>query len=330
MSDEQYTIQELEAHHIQHAVAMAEKAGMKPNAVEEIDFFRLHETSTFVGLFLKGIEEKPIAVVGILHDEDKDYLNLLIVDDNHRKKGLGEKLVKWAVDKSRGGKEEGEKVLQLVASKMGSPLYKRLGFVDLGYTNMYELKGQTRRGSEKPERDFSKQVLSVNMSDIAENAKDGLLWSQARDMLLAATSSTARVLRLEALLQKSTLHLLYEEEASSEKPMLLAWGAVRRFSKKGLVVGPVIGTSIDNVVHLMQEIPAKQAGIASEQMQDSLVIHTDGRSEQEPQLAKSLEQAGWGKVVTLEMLELPVVSGHSPSESVGKAQQYALTDFSHQ
>jgi GNAT superfamily N-acetyltransferase len=329
-NDEEYTIRELEAHHIQHAVALAERAGMSPNTKEEIDFLRTNETSTFVGLFFKGKEQQdePIAVVGILHDEEKDYLNLLIVDERHRKKGLGEKLVSWAIDKSRQGSKEEGKALQLVASKMGSPLYKRLGFIDLGYSNRYELK--TNSGLKVQRRDASGLILSVKMSTLAESGKGGLLWYQARGMLQEATSSRLRMLRLVSLLKGSTIHFTYKEDAGTGKPTLLAWGAVRRFSSNGLVIGPLLGTSVDDVIDLVQEIPAQQADIGSEQEGDSFVIHTDGRNEQEAQLARAIEERGWVKVVTLEMLELPSESGHSPAKNVSSAQQFALTDFSHQ
>jgi GNAT superfamily N-acetyltransferase len=324
MDDSQYIIKELEAHHIQHAVSMAEDAGMKPNAFNELDFFRTNSTSEFVGLFSSNGTDIPIGVAGLLHDEERDYFVLLIVNKEHRKKGIGKKLVQWAIDTSR--KEERTKVLQLVASKMGSPLYKSLGFVDSGYTNMYEISvvnNKVKSGLDSSRREIS----SFKLADIAMIQNGQEVWHQAKDMLMKATSSEARTERLVSLLEKSTIHLLYVETGSS-KPSLKAWTAIRRYSSKSNVIGPLISQSVDEAIQLVQSITNKGSFSSNE---DSLVIHTDGQSGQEPKLAKALETGGWNKVITLEVLELPLSEEHvCPVNKDNGARQFALTDFSHQ
>lgn len=336
MNDDQYIIKDLEAHHIQYAVSMAEDAGMKPNLFQELDFFRKNDTSEFVGLFFsttttQSKDEVPLGVAGLLHDEERDYLVLLIVNKEHRRKGIGQKLVQWAIN--RGRKQGSTKVLQLVASKMGSPLYKSLGFIESGYTNLYQIRigsGSSSKMVANSDDMSKREIMSFKMKDLTNTTgKEQHLWQQATVMLSEATSSDNRTTRLISLLQRSSIHLLYDITDSAE-PKLIAWTAIRRFSQKSNVIGPLIGYSIEHVIYLVRSITSKMES-GSELESDSLVIHTDGQSGQEPQLAKALEEGGWEKVIKLEKLELQLKRGQEfiPTKE-SSAKQFALTDFSHQ
>lgn len=357
-NDDVVIIKDLQAQHIRHASTITLKAQMDPGSEEEIDFFRTDSTCELVGAFQAKDEgnknnddadienQQPMGFIGLLYDEDKAFVVLLVVDERFRKRGLGEKLVKWAIEQvsRRRGRHlhhtgTDPKLLQLVASKLGSPLYKKLGFKEAGHSTLYTINLKVGEHATKKHKQIdclvdeeSKEQIIVESSKVADIAQDsgvkGFLWNQAMEMTVQATNSTIRKHRLQSLLvRKATAHLLYND-MDKRHPKLQAWGSLRRFSRTGLIIGPLYALSIDDAIQLINTIVARQQ--VTEDV-DTLVICTDPSTRDN--LCPLLASQGWQEKATLEVLQRnldPSVQANQTILPLGGAKQYALTDFSHQ
>ncbi len=57
-------------------------------------------------------------------------LNSLAVSAKYQRRGIGQMLVKWGMERAR---EEGKGII-LIANPAGAPLYQKLGFEEIGET----------------------------------------------------------------------------------------------------------------------------------------------------------------------------------------------------
>ncbi|UZJ52466.1 hypothetical protein CBS101457_001786 [Exobasidium rhododendri] len=341
---ENHNLQPLLACHVNYVSGMAKAASMQPNSTAAIEFVRAEPSCEMVGLFEKqgDIEQQqPMAVASVLFDGHKNYFSLLIVNEKYRKQGLGARMTTWAIERSEKTESKPYK-LWLVASKLGSPVYKRLGFKDIGYTSIYQLHYNhtgAERDSPKEKRDSTTKVASYFVEELETKRSEQFLWHQVLDMLSKATLSLSRTTRIASLLGKCTVHLLYDD-SSEGKPTLLAYCAVRPFADRIRVIGPILGSSAEDVAALMKVVPSNELQLESDakrflaldEQGGTFFIHTDSQSGQEEQMAKDLEAMGWEKFRTNEILERDLgragEAADRKADSDRSVRQYAMADWS--
>jgi GNAT superfamily N-acetyltransferase len=86
------------------------------------------------GAFLEG---EPVACVGMIAAGDDCCVSGVATPPEHRGRGIASWLLWRALREAR---ERGHATASLRASSAGAPLYERLGFRDLGYVEMWELR----------------------------------------------------------------------------------------------------------------------------------------------------------------------------------------------
>jgi GNAT superfamily N-acetyltransferase len=90
-----------------------------------------------VPLYVARVEERPVSCLG-MHDLDGDTCVLYVATvPEARGRGLARKLLAYALHDAR---ERGVTTSSLQATKMGYPVYARLGYRDLGGLQMWELR----------------------------------------------------------------------------------------------------------------------------------------------------------------------------------------------
>jgi GNAT superfamily N-acetyltransferase len=86
------------------------------------------------GAFEDGVA---IGCVGTIAVEDDCLVTGVATPPKHRGRGIASWLMLSALESAR---EEGMRTASLQATKAGAPLYERMGFADLGYIEMWELR----------------------------------------------------------------------------------------------------------------------------------------------------------------------------------------------
>ena len=326
----------LGAHHMPHVVAMARQAQMRPNLPYEIDFLRLDPSIDAVGYFGSDsdpAQEAPLGVANLLFDGRKTFLGLLIVDEQQRRRGIGARLVRWAIEASMQA-ETRPATIGLVASQQGAPLYKGLGFHTIGHSSLYELPAGDH-GSSGERQEKARQVLFARIEQLGTMHNGKQLWAQAVGMLSDSTCSIPRTTRLSALVQPHYAHLLYDASDDAD-PRLLAWCAVRPYSAQDWVIGLLMAPRLEEALEVIKAVPSQQLAAEHlcgrgtvEQPSGSFFLHLDSRSGQDGELARALEDMGWRQLQTLEILEKDLGNGGEESRRSEGARQFAMADWTH-
>lgn len=123
-------------------------------------------------------------VTSICH-ERSGWIGNLIVEGEHRGRGVGEKLFTTAQEALRTA---GAGTFWLTASKSGTPLYEKHGFAGIDSIIRWVGEGRQRHTADGLRSDSCS--LDASESDV-----DCQAWGDRRDALLAATVGRGRLLR---------------------------------------------------------------------------------------------------------------------------------------
>jgi GNAT superfamily N-acetyltransferase len=80
---------------------------------------------------------EPVSVVGAIEAGDDCVITGVATPPEHRRRGIAGWLL-WSV--LEDARSAGRRTASLQASKAGAPTYERLGFIDLGFIEMWELR----------------------------------------------------------------------------------------------------------------------------------------------------------------------------------------------
>lgn len=174
---------------------------IKPFRIEEIDhFLRLAASEQWEadrwefefllsafpqGCFSAHTESGETAgFVTSLRHERSGWIGNLIVEGEHRGKGIGEQLFNDALGALRAA---GAETFWLTASKSGTPLYEKHGFTGIDTIVRWVGEGRQRHASD--ELPGNRSRLNTSGTDVDRRA-----WGDRRDALLAATVGRGRLL----------------------------------------------------------------------------------------------------------------------------------------
>ena len=82
-------------------------------------------------------DEEPVGCVGTIDVDDDCLVTGVATPSEHRGRGVAGWLLHSVLAEARG---KGMRTSSLQATRAGAPLYERLGFVDLGFVEMWELR----------------------------------------------------------------------------------------------------------------------------------------------------------------------------------------------
>ncbi|MGY4303337.1 putative N-acetyltransferase YhbS [Bradyrhizobium sp. USDA 4369] len=156
-------------------------------------------------------------------------INMVIVDEAERGQGLGRRLMREALTLA------GDRRLQLVATADGLPLYEKLGFGRTG--EIVQHQGQLAQAVTR-----SDAVRAATPNDItAIAALDAVAFGAERSDLIVHLASVGEFAVLERQAQTA------------------GFAALRRFGR-GLVIGPVVASDLDDAKALVGHFLAGREG----------------------------------------------------------------------
>jgi len=161
------------------------------------------------------------------YGDDCATINMVIVDEDLRGRGLGRKLMDEAMALA------GDRSLRLVATTDGLPLYRKLGFVAEG--EIFQHQGQL--ADLVPGRD----VEAATADDFpAIKALDRAAFGADRSSLIDALASIAQVVVIQ------------------RNGRVEAYGALRAFGR-GEVIGPVVATNMEDAKSLITALALRKS-----------------------------------------------------------------------
>ena len=160
---------------------------------------------------------------------DAGTINMVIVDEGERGQGLGRRLMQQVL------RLAGERRLQLIATADGLPLYEKLGF-----SAVREIARHQGPVAQVVAR--SESVRAATPDDIAEiTALDAAAFGADRSHLLAHIASIGDFAVLE------------------REDRRVGFAALRRFGR-GLVIGPVVASDLEDAKALVAHVLAAREG----------------------------------------------------------------------
>ncbi|WP_372803133.1 GNAT family N-acetyltransferase [Paracoccus seriniphilus] len=223
MPDSTLTITPFEATHLPGALALS-RAESWPHRAEDWQMF-LSLSRGVVALAGDQVAGTALATrfgqVGLV--------NMIIVGEALRGRGLGRTLVQRAMETADVAE------YRLVATQAGLPLYRKMGFADLG--EIVQHQGQ---------------VAALEVQD------DGISWATAADSAaLAALDQQATGMARKPLVD--AILSLGQIAALSQDGQITAWAGIRPFGR-GLVAGPVIAPDSGTAQRLLSRLMADHPG----------------------------------------------------------------------
>jgi len=107
-------------------------------------------------------EKKIIGVGALILNENSAWLGHIIVDESYRGRGIGFEIVKYLIDLAI---KNGAKSINLIATDLGSPVYKKAGFKTVG---TYQLFKRQYEWSQRPLSDQLILATSAQFEQILE------------------------------------------------------------------------------------------------------------------------------------------------------------------
>ncbi|WP_315730308.1 MULTISPECIES: GNAT family N-acetyltransferase [unclassified Bradyrhizobium] len=160
---------------------------------------------------------------------DAGTINMVIVDEAERGKGLGRRLMQQAMTLA------GDRRLQLVATEDGLPLYEKLGFHRTG--EIVQHQGHLAQAVARTDA-----VRAAPPEDVsAMTALDAAAFGADRSDLIAHIASVGEFAVLE------------------RQGQLTGFAVLRRFGR-GLVIGPVVASDLDDAKALVAHFLAGREG----------------------------------------------------------------------
>lgn len=208
--------------HIAEAVGLSKAAGW-PHRPED------WEIALDLSQGIVGIEDgKVIATALATPFGPVATMNMVIVDEALRGRGLGRKVMATAMDTIEPAE------WRLVATKDGLPLYEKFGFE--AYNEVVQCQGVV----DGPK----------TSADIVEDGNDGLVWANAADAdtlaeLDADATGMARMPLIQIFLRAGKVLALKEDGK------IVGWAALRTFGR-GEVAGPVIARDDADAKRLLE------------------------------------------------------------------------------
>ncbi len=251
MTARQITIEKMTPEHLDGALALS----------RQVKWPHRREDWEMVLSISRGIvaleEERIVATIMMTpYGDDAATINMVIVDEAMRGRGLGRKMMDEALA------EAGERSCYLVATREGLPLYEKQGFVTTG------------------------EIVQHQGKALPVEAPDHVTWSESGDH--------ACIVALDHVAyghERSALMRLLRERARfaviREGDFIQAFGAIRLFGR-GLVIGPVVARNDVEAKALIDFLLAHHQGAF-------VRIDTDVSTEIGPWLAgRGLAHAGGG------------------------------------
>lgn len=216
-------IQTFQPHHLDAAVALSQKEKW-PHRKDDWKMV-LSFSKGFVALE----DERVVGTaVASLLGERCATINMVIVDDTMRGRGLGRQLMQSAISAA------GDRECRLIATADGLPLYEKLGFVACGEIRQHQ---GFPVAAEKP----GCVAWATDIDPAALAALDAQAFGTDRTMLFAALAQTARFAVI------------------SDKGEIRGFAALRRFGR-GEVIGPVVAQDTDIAKNLIAFILSERPG----------------------------------------------------------------------
>lgn len=228
LTDDTFTIQPMESRHLAGALRLSQ-AEKWPHRAEDWHLF----LSLSKGVV--AIENGEVVATALATPfGDTATINMIIVDERMRGRGLGRKMMTSVMSLLKPSE------WRLVATREGLPLYEKLGFKAVG--EILQLQGIAVATSEIP------ALASVDGLGIA--GKDDVT---ALAKLDKAATGMDRTTLIGKLVQLGRIFVIRENAA------ITAYATLRAFGR-GEVAGPVIAEDADQARLLLSHILAECAG----------------------------------------------------------------------
>lgn len=223
MTASQITLEAMTPDHIDGAVVLSKQAGW-PHRRDDWAFV-LAQSNGIVAL-----EDGRVVGTAMTTplDDEVATINMVIVDEAMRGRGLGRKLMQAALDATSG------RTCKLVATQDGLPLYEKLGFVVNG------------------------EIIQHQGLTVEVDSPDGVVWASAAEFpLFVSMDHIATGHHRSALMQllKTCAKFVVIRKADQVE----AFAAIREFGR-GQVIGPVVAKNADDARALIDFLLAQNAG----------------------------------------------------------------------
>jgi GNAT superfamily N-acetyltransferase len=215
MTAEQISLEAMEAGHLEGAVLLSREVGW-PHRRED------WELMLSVSEGIVALQDDRVVATTMMtpFGSDAATINMVIVEKAMQGRGLGRKLMDAALEKA------GARNARLVATKEGLPLYEKLGFVAVG------------------------EIVQHQGNALKVEAPANVFWAgddehERISALDRASCGLDRSKLMNALRQMAQFAVI------REKGEVSAFAGLRAFGR-GLVIGPVAATSVEQARDLIQ------------------------------------------------------------------------------
>lgn len=217
------TFEPMTAEHVTGATELSRRADW-PHRPED------WELSRSISSAVVGVEEGRVvaSIMMTPYGESAATINMVIVDESMRGRGLGRQLMEQVLDLAEG------RTCSLVATTVGLPLYEKLGFVAVG-----EVVQHQGTPSSVAQPAGVEWAMPDDLSRITE--LDRLAYGHDRSQLLRALADAAKFIVIR------------------KGGEIEAFAAIREFGR-GKVIGPVVAGTRDEALKLIDFLLAQNQG----------------------------------------------------------------------
>lgn len=275
-------LERFEQHHLDGAVALSQQAKWP---------HRRKDWELVLAVSQGAVATNGSQVLGTImvtpYGQDTATINMVIVDERQRGLGIGKRLMNFALEQAKG------RQCLLIATQEGLPLYKKLGFVNVGQVVQHQ--GLVSAGH------FEDGVGDIDWYERDDLASIIYLDRQAlgfdRSIMLQELNKTAR----------------FAVVRDGDK--ICGFAAVRDFGR-GKVIGPVVAKDVAQAKELIAFI------LSAHQGQFMRVDTKQSAGIANWLTSQGLEHVGGGIAMSLSMPEIAVTSTISSPAAASDAAAY--------
>lgn len=185
-------------------VTLSDIQYLRPLVPEEwhfdiVSFFLFHFNNPYFRAICAEIEGHIVGFGSLLQNNTIAWLGNILVDSNYRSRGIGTALTQHLIEES---KKLGGESFVLIATELGEPVYKKLGFAVESYYVFYE------RGEDK-QQTVSSAIRKISEHDYTRVAHlEKALLGETRDLFLRPFLYDTYCLELRGSIEGLYMHSL--------------------------------------------------------------------------------------------------------------------------